>query len=113
MGMLKIITEEVAADTVEQRIQQIRCDLGMSQAEFALATGISRRTLNGIENGEEASRLTIAKVAKFLGVTDGQLLAPARSIEIRATRRDNAIAIEGVTIRKLLPDCSRPFPDAA
>lgn len=113
MGMLKIITEEVAADTVEQRIQQIRCDLGMSQAEFALATGISRRTLNGMENGEKASRTTIVKVAEFLGMTDGQLMGPMRSMEIRAVRRDNTIAIEGHTIRKLQWPSERPFPDAA
>lgn len=113
MGMLKIITEEVAADTVEQRIQQIRRDLGMSQAEFALRTGISRRTLNGMENGERASRSTIVKVAQFLGMTEGQLMGPMRTMEIRAVRRDNTIAIEGHTIGKLQPPSQRPFPDAA
>lgn len=50
-----------------------RCDLGMTQAEFAAKAGVGERTVQNIEYGKRLASLTLAAVARALGMTSAEL----------------------------------------
>jgi transcriptional regulator with XRE-family HTH domain len=57
------------ADVVVSR----RCDLGMTQAELAEKAGVAERTVQNIEAGKRPLPLTLAAVARALGMETGEL----------------------------------------
>lgn len=56
-----------------------RCDLGMTQAEFAVKAGLGERTVQNIEYGKRPASLTLAAVARALGMTSAELRRAAAS----------------------------------
>ena len=64
--------------TVGQRIAQKRKELGLSQEELAKRCGVSRQTVNAIENNKYDPTLTLAfHLARELETTVDQLFSPA------------------------------------
>ena len=60
-------------------IRELRERQGISQEKLALAAGVDRAYLGRIERGENnAALLTIAKIAKALGVSVAKLAAKAK-----------------------------------
>lgn len=59
----------------QRRLQTRRLQAGLSQAELATASGLSRITINAIENGKSTPRLhTAARIAKALGLPLAELI---------------------------------------
>lgn len=55
---------------MENRIRQLRKELGISQEELARQCGVSRQTVNAIENNKYDPTLALAfHLARALGVT--------------------------------------------
>ena len=54
--------------TLAERIKKYRYDNLLSQMQFAEQCGISKQTVNSLENGlQEASMLTIARIERVIG----------------------------------------------
>ena len=63
--------------TLGQRIQELRKGLGLSQEELAKRCGVSRQTVNAIENNKYDPTLALAfRLAGELQVTVDQLFSP-------------------------------------
>ncbi|MBP1129055.1 transcriptional regulator with XRE-family HTH domain [Serratia sp. PL17] len=58
------------------RIRQLRLDKGWSQEQLATIAGLSTRTVQRIENGEQASLETLTAIAAVLGVQVSDLYQP-------------------------------------
>lgn len=57
------------------RLQTRRLEAGLSQAELATACGLSRITINAIENGKSTPRLhTAGRIAEALGLPVAELI---------------------------------------
>lgn len=53
---------------MENRIEELRKNLGMNQAEFAKALGVSRQTVSSIETGKYNPSLELAfAISDFFG----------------------------------------------
>ena len=64
--------------TLGQRIQAERKRLGLSQEELAKACGVSRQTINAIENNKYDPTLALAfHLARELQTTVDELFSPA------------------------------------
>ncbi|TQI80168.1 2TM domain-containing protein [Serratia fonticola] len=61
------------------RIKDLRVAKGWSQEQLATIAGLSTRTIQRIENGEQASLDTLAAIASALGLQVNELLIPAQS----------------------------------
>ena len=62
---------------MENTIRQRRKELGLSQEELAKKCGVSRQTVNAIENNKYDPTLTLAfSLAKELGLTVDALFTP-------------------------------------
>jgi putative transcriptional regulator len=56
------------------RLKEVRADLGLTQTELALRVGVSRKTINTVENGVFVPSTTLAlALAATLGRTVEQL----------------------------------------
>ena len=56
------------------KLRELRLDKFLTQAELAKKAGISRDTVNQVENSrQKPSLLTIRKLAKVLGVEPGEI----------------------------------------
>lgn len=63
---------------MENRIRERRKALGLSQLELAKRCGVSRQTINAIENNKYDPTLTLAfSLAATLGVTVDELFTPS------------------------------------
>ena len=63
--------------TMENRIRALRKSLGLSQEELAKGCGVSRQTINAIENNKYDPTLSLAfRLARELGVTVDGLFTP-------------------------------------
>lgn len=60
------------------RIRQLRLDKGWSQEQLATIAGLSTRTVQRIENGEQASLETLTAIASAMGLQIGDLYQPAQ-----------------------------------
>lgn len=68
---------------VENRIEELRKNLGMNQAEFAKALGVSRQTVSSIETGKYNPSLELAfAISDFFG-------QKVEEIFIHERRREN------------------------
>lgn len=63
------------------RAKQLRLDNGMGVLDTADGAGISTRTLNKIEAGEEVNAASLARLATFWQVKPSSLLLPATEEE--------------------------------
>ncbi len=62
---------------MENIIRQRRKELGLSQEELAKQCGVSRQTVNAIENNKYDPTLALAfRLARELGLTVDQLFTP-------------------------------------
>jgi putative transcriptional regulator len=62
------------AERLRNRIKDARADLDLTQAELAERVGVTRKTVNTVENGVFTPSATLAiKLAEALGVTVEQL----------------------------------------
>jgi putative transcriptional regulator len=62
------------AETLKNRLRELRDARGWTQAELAARVGVSRKTINTIENGVFVpSTPTALKIAEALGLTVEQL----------------------------------------
>ena len=62
------------AETLANRIKQRRGELGLTQAELAEACGVTRKTVNTVENGVFVpSALLALKLARALNMAPGDL----------------------------------------
>lgn len=53
---------------MENRVEELRKNLGMNQAEFAKALGVSRQTVSSIETGKYNPSLELAfAISDFFG----------------------------------------------
>lgn len=63
---------------MENKIRERRKELGLSQEELAKKCGVSRQTVNAIENNKYDPTLALAfSLAKELHLTVDELFAPA------------------------------------
>ena len=61
-------------ERLANRIKERRTDLGLTQAELAEKVGVTRKTVNTVENGVFTPSATLAiKLSQALGVTVEQL----------------------------------------
>ena len=64
-------------DEMENRIRERRKELGLSQKELAQKCGVSRQTLNAIENNKYDPTLSLAfHLARELQLTVDELFLP-------------------------------------
>ncbi|WP_122791245.1 helix-turn-helix transcriptional regulator [Intestinibacillus sp. Marseille-P6563] len=62
---------------MENTIHQRRKELGLSQQELAKQCGVTRQTVNAIENNRYDPTLTLAfQLARVLGTTVDELFCP-------------------------------------
>lgn len=62
------------AERLANRLKDRRAELGLTQAELAERVGVTRKTVNTVENGIFTPSTTLAlKLAKALGLTVEQL----------------------------------------
>ena len=65
---------------MENHIRALRKERGVSQEELARQCGVSRQTINAIENNKYDPNLSLAfRLALRLGVTVDQLFAPGKA----------------------------------
>jgi len=70
------------AFTLRNRLKDVRAELGLTQMELAFRVGVSRKTINTVENGVFTPSTTLAlALAATLGRTVEQLfyLEPANA----------------------------------
>jgi len=60
------------------RIRQLRLEKGWSQEQLATISGLSTRTVQRIENGEQASLETLTAIAAALGLQVSDLSQPTQ-----------------------------------
>lgn len=75
-----IAQEQERRKHVENRVEELRKDMGMNQEEFARAIRVSRQTVSSIENGKYNPSLELAFViADFFGKTIEEIFIHERS----------------------------------
>ena len=61
-------------ETLANRLKEVRGELGLTQAQLAEAVGVTRKTVNTVENGVFVpSTLLALKIARALGRSVEQL----------------------------------------
>ena len=61
-------------ETLAHRLKEVRGELGLTQAQLAEAVGVTRKTVNTVENGVFVpSTLLALKIARALGRSVEQL----------------------------------------
>jgi putative transcriptional regulator len=64
-------------DIVRNRVREQRTQRGLSQAELAIALGVSRQTVISIENGRYMPSLPLAfRIARFFDLTVDKMFDP-------------------------------------
>ena len=62
------------AERLANRLKEQRTELDLTQAELAEMVGVTRKTVNTVENGVFTPSATLAiKLAQALGISDEQL----------------------------------------
>ncbi|MFT5425452.1 MAG: transcriptional regulator with XRE-family HTH domain [Gammaproteobacteria bacterium] len=100
MNIEKQLTDEAILAEIGQRISGRRVDLNMTQAEVAKKAGVSKRSLERIEDGASSQMLSIIKIFRVLDLMDNldrmvpevrtkpmNLLKQKRKIRIRASKK--------------------------
>ncbi|MBK5247622.1 MAG: helix-turn-helix transcriptional regulator [Peptostreptococcaceae bacterium] len=75
--MGKYLSSATAITEISSRLKAYRIDYPLSQQELADKTGISRRSITNLENGEDVQLSTLIKVLMALGLDSNlDLLIP-------------------------------------
>jgi transcriptional regulator with XRE-family HTH domain len=77
-----LMTDDQILGEIGQRISQLRLAKNMTQKELALEAGVGNRTIQRLETGNAATRLTVLiRICKALGVVERlDLFLPEPSI---------------------------------
>lgn len=69
--------DKYALHTMENRVRELRTERQMSQEALGKALGVSRQTINSIENGRYLPSLPLAiEIAKHFGTTVEAIFQP-------------------------------------
>ena len=71
MNIEKHMTEDAVLKELGKRLTRRRLDLGITQAETAMRAGLSKRTLERIEAGEDTRVSSLLRLLRVLELTDG------------------------------------------
>ena len=73
-GLFGLVQAQVRRLSMENKIRALRSEMGLSQEELARRCGVSRQTINAIENNKYDPTLTLAfHLAGVLGTTVDEL----------------------------------------
>lgn len=75
------------------RIRPLRLEKGWSQEQLATIAGLSTRTVQRIENGEQASLETLTAIAAALGVQVSNLNAQPQQTTMGRRRLTNNVFV--------------------
>lgn len=89
------------------RIRQLRLEKGWSQEQLATVAGLSTRTVQRIENGEQASLETLTAIAAALGLQVSDLSQPAQPDNDNTGQSEQAIRRQIEAEGKLLSMAAR------
>ncbi|BEM86669.1 DNA-binding protein [Serratia marcescens] len=84
------------------RIRPLRLEKGWSQEQLATIAGLSTRTVQRIENGEQASLETLTAIAAALGVQVSDLTSPPQAETPSEVDEEQRIRRQVVAEGKLL-----------
>lgn len=85
--------ERSIVQVLAQRVRELRERQGLSQADVARLSGLTRTQVLMLERGEQAARIvTIDAVAKALGVTASELLRPPGGVANPGPDRADRVA---------------------
>lgn len=100
MEIRETLTDETVLIEFGQRISSRRIGLNMTQATLAKNAGLSKRTIERIEDGASAQILSIIKILRVLGLLNNldqlipestpepmELLKRKRKLRIRASKK--------------------------
>ncbi len=100
------------AERLANRLKERRSELGLTQAELAERVGVTRKTVNTVENGVfVASTLLALKLAKALGLAVEELFSISRGL-IAPTSRIRSPCASGTSAR-CMPQPGRNMPITA
>lgn len=87
MDVLTEREKEIFKQSLAENMQMLRGKLGISQAELAETLGVSRQTINAVENGRQnmSWNLFISLILFFSYNNDTKKLLPIVGIDIRKT----------------------------
>ena len=72
MRINKELTDKAVLQEVGERLAHARLEHGLTQAELAEKTGVSKRTVERLESGEVATQLSgLLRVCRALDLLDG------------------------------------------
>jgi transcriptional regulator with XRE-family HTH domain len=96
-------------DVLTSNLRRLRIARHLSLSELARATGMSKATLSGIENGRANPTLdTLAALAGALRIPVVELLEEAPLGEVRVVRAANVTAEQGGGVPRRLLDAIEP-----
>ena len=76
-GLFGLVQAQVRRLSMENKIRALRSEMGLSQEELARRCGVSRQTINAIENQKYDPSLPLAfQLARILGTTVDALFLP-------------------------------------
>lgn len=70
MKITALLTDEAVLQQIGQRISMRRVELNLTQAALAKKAGVSKRTVERIEDGASAQMLSMIKVFRVLELMD-------------------------------------------
>lgn len=71
MRLTNDLTDEAILQTLGERVERQRIEVGMTQAELAREAGISKRTLERIEGGKGCELVMLVRVLRTLKLGEG------------------------------------------
>lgn len=70
LTMIQFLTNPQIEQELGKRLKEHRLDLNLSQEEVAARSGLSRRTITAIENGEGSTLTTLIALLRALNALD-------------------------------------------
>jgi transcriptional regulator with XRE-family HTH domain len=90
-------TDEVVLREIGARLQRLRLERNLTQAELAREAGVSKITVERLEAGQPARLQTLIRVLRVLGLLDGlnpllpePLASPVEAVRLRGKLRQRA-----------------------
>jgi len=100
MKITALLTDDAILNEFGQRISKRRVELNMTQAEVAKKAGVSKRTIERVEDGASSQMLSIIKIFRVLELMDNldrmvsepspkpmDLLKQKRKLRVRASKK--------------------------
>lgn len=70
MSITKQTTPQAALKELTARLERFRMESGLTQAQLAAQAGVSKRTIERIENGCDLQITTLVRLLRVLGLAD-------------------------------------------